>query len=308
MNHVTSDFATTCAERRDPSTLESVLVYQMIRGVWPSAFLSFAEHYGNWTAAEKSYVTLAERSLLAMNATRENLALEFEHMVYASALTASLYTRDFHNFLNRLVKDLSASNADARAALVLDIEAALGTGVWHASDIDVCMHTLPVPGKFKSVFKAALAFRRVIISAAMATCTVKIYDPAVAHTDSSDSEDDDFSFSFNYSDIAADAATTGGVDTREIEDAIYNLLDAGMDPDTAIAAMDSGGSTGFSKYWIKCSKLDEPLTRVPNAPVIDQYRRRIAEPTWVDDILTVRAKLLDLEAETDEAEGGLFGD
>jgi hypothetical protein len=46
-NPVITEFITTCAEKRDPSALEAVLVYQMIKGVWPSAFLCFVAHYGN---------------------------------------------------------------------------------------------------------------------------------------------------------------------------------------------------------------------------------------------------------------------
>jgi hypothetical protein len=67
-------------------------------------------------------------------------------MVNTAALTASLYTRDFHNLV-RFVRKLRNCSADARQTLVLDIEAAIDSGIWHANDIDKCMHTLPVLGK-----------------------------------------------------------------------------------------------------------------------------------------------------------------
>jgi hypothetical protein len=47
--------------------------------------------------------------------------------------------------------------------------------------------------------RAALAFQKVVLSAAAATCTVKICDPAAADEEAaaSDSNGDDFDFSFN---------------------------------------------------------------------------------------------------------------
>jgi hypothetical protein len=41
---VAADFIRTCAEKRGPSMLEAVLVYQMIKGILSSAFMSFAAH------------------------------------------------------------------------------------------------------------------------------------------------------------------------------------------------------------------------------------------------------------------------
>jgi hypothetical protein len=155
------------------------------------------------------------------------------------------------------------------------------------------MCTLPVPGKLLSIMRAALAFCRVVLSAAAATCTVKICDPAAADEEAaaSDSDNDDFDFSFNYADIAADAARGGGRNLRDIEDAIYDILDLGMDPDTAIMHMDRGGIADLTMYWVKCYKPDEASARVEDDGAIDQYRARMTDATWVDDVLTVPTTL-----------------
>ncbi len=110
---VAADFIRTCTEKRGPSMLEAVLVYQMIKGILSSAFMSFAAHYGNWVAAVHSFIMNVERASLALSTARTSVALKSEHMLYTAALTASLYTRDFHNFLFRFVRELSNGSADA---------------------------------------------------------------------------------------------------------------------------------------------------------------------------------------------------
>jgi hypothetical protein len=80
---VIADFIATCSEHIDPSAL----IYQMIRKVWPSAFMNFTAHYGIWAAAESSFVLCAERASIAHSAS---LARELEHMVYTAASNASL--------------------------------------------------------------------------------------------------------------------------------------------------------------------------------------------------------------------------
>jgi hypothetical protein len=54
-----------------------------------------------------------ERASLALSTARTSVALKLEHMLYTAALTASFYTRDFHNFLVRFVRELSNGSADA---------------------------------------------------------------------------------------------------------------------------------------------------------------------------------------------------
>ncbi len=100
--------------------------------------------------------------------------------------------------------------------------------------------------------------------------------------------------SFNSVNIAADAARGGGRNFKDIEDAIYDILDSGMDPDTAIMHMDRGGTADLAKYGVKCYKLDEASARVGDHGAIDQYRARMTDATCVDDVLTVRTKLLEL--------------
>ncbi len=82
---------------------------------------------------------------------------------------------------------------------------------------------------------------------------MKICDPAAADEEaaaSDSNDDDDFDFNFNYADIAADAARGGGQNFKDIEDAIYDILDSGMDPDTAIMHMDRGGTADLAQYWV----------------------------------------------------------
>ncbi len=58
--------------------------------------------------------------------------------------------------------------------------------------------------------------------------------------------------------IAADAAVSGGRDFRTTEEAVYDIIDSGMDPITAITHMDRGGIiANLTKYWAKCGRLYE---------------------------------------------------
>ncbi len=88
-------------------------------------------------------------------------------------------------------------------------------------------------------------------------------------SDSDSDDSDDFTFDFNYADVAAYAAKGGGKDLKPIEDAIYNIFDSGMDPLTAIAHMDRGGTAELAKYWIKYCTQDEATARVGGKGVIE---------------------------------------
>jgi hypothetical protein len=75
-------------------------------------------------------------------------------MVYTAALNASLCSRDFPNFLTRFIYILNNGPAEARQAIVADIEAVVRDGAWHPHDNKVCMATLPVSGKILSFVRA----------------------------------------------------------------------------------------------------------------------------------------------------------
>jgi hypothetical protein len=66
-----------------------------------------------------------------------------------------------------------------------------------------------------------------------------------------------------------------------------------MDPDTAIMQWTEAG---LAKYWVKCYKPDEVSAHVGGDGAINQYRARMTDATWVNNVLTVRTKLLELES------------
>jgi hypothetical protein len=105
------------------------------------------------------------------------------------------------------------------------------------------------------------AIRSVVLSAAAATCTVKIHNPAITF-----SED-------GCSLIAAD-----GRNFRTTEEAVYDIIDSGMNPDTAIM------------------------------PTMDQDRPWMTDAMWVKNIIEVCDRILEFEAMGNDAEAGLFGD
>ncbi len=72
--------------------------------------------------------------------------------------------------------------------------------------------------------------------------------------------------------IAADAAVSGGCDFRTTEEAVYDIIDSGMTPITAITHMDRGGIANLIKYWAKCDRLYESAPHPEGNPTMDQDR------------------------------------
>jgi hypothetical protein len=119
----------------------------------------------------------------------------------------------------------------------------IGNDAWRPADLADRIDCAPTPGKVADCSTSRKAFARVVISAAAATCTVNVHDPAAESTIDygDDSDIGDVFMDFDYSDIAADAAQGGGKSYADLQEALYDIVDSGVTPEIAVTKLNSRG-------------------------------------------------------------------
>ncbi len=119
----------------------------------------------------------------------------------------------------------------------------IGTDAWRPAGLADRIDCVPSPGKVADCSTSRKAFARVVISAAAATCTVKVHNPAAESTIDYGDESDigDVFMDFDYSNIAADAAQGGGKSYADLQEALYEIVDSGVTPDIVVVKLNCKG-------------------------------------------------------------------